>query len=171
MRGRCGTVTGGRGRSGDRDSRRPCDRGSRLRRGRSPTRREGGKESVRGWEKEGEKERKREQLPRRFGRRRAWSRRSIFPDFSARGSRASEREGERSARSSQPRRARCIGTPAAGPLIVVLVLLLVASRHPEDDDGSGVSNSRRTHVRLERLDRVRARRACTEKRSDRGAWV
>lgn len=162
MRGRCGTVTGGRGRSGDRDSRRPCDRGSRLRRGRRATRREGGKESVRGWEKEGEKERKREQLPRRFGRRRAWSRRSIFPDFSARGSRASEREGERSVRSSQPRRARCIGTPAAGPLVVVVVVvhLLVASRRPEDDDGSGVPNSRRTHVRLvEPLGRVQAARS------------
>lgn len=44
MRGRRGTVTGGRRRSGDRDSRRPCDRGSRLQGGRGGTRREGAKE-------------------------------------------------------------------------------------------------------------------------------
>jgi len=62
---------------------------------RKPTTERPRRDKERDWErereKEKEKERKREQLPRRFGRRRAWSRRSIFPDFSARGSRARER--------------------------------------------------------------------------------
>jgi len=63
-------VTGETRRRGDRDSRQPCARGSRLYRelGRD-------KDGDRGGRK---RERKREQLPRRFGRRPAWSRDDRF---------------------------------------------------------------------------------------------
>lgn len=93
------------------------------------TRRErmGKRERTRG--RGGEREKAGEQLPRRFGRRRAWSRRSIFPDFSARGSREREKEKETCPLASQPRRARRIGTPAAAgpPLVVVIVAAVVAA--------------------------------------------